>query len=164
MRDVELTFLEREEISRGIPAHRSARPMARLLGHSASTVSREISRNGAYHRYRATVADEEAWASRPKRCKLADNPRLPASVARKLRLDWSPEQIAGWPRRSHSENEASLVSHETIYRSLFVQARCVLKKEMLCHLRSKQKRSPGHNGGSPMAGAWFSLDIPLKLT
>ena len=84
MRDVELTFLEREEISRGIPAHRSARPMARLLGHSASTVSREISRNGAYHRYRATVADEEAWVSRPKRCKLADNPRLPASVARKL--------------------------------------------------------------------------------
>ena len=74
-------------------------------------------------------------------------------LARKLRLDRSPEQIAGWPRRSHSENEASLVSHETIYRSLFVQARGVLKK---------QKRSPGHNGGSPMAGAWFSLDIPLK--
>ena len=81
MRDVELTFLEREEISRGIPAHRSARPMARLLGHSASTVSREISRNGAYHRYRATVADEEAWASRRKRCKLAASASISGAKA-----------------------------------------------------------------------------------
>ena len=95
-----LTFLEREEISRGIAAHQSARSVARLLGHSPSTVSREISRNGGYHRYRAAVADERAWARarRPKRCKLADNPRLRAAVARKLRLNWSPEQIAGWLR------------------------------------------------------------------
>ena len=135
-----LTFLEREEISRGIAAHQSARSVARLLGHSPSTVSREISRNGGYHRYRAAVADERAWARarRPKRCKLADNPRLRAAVARKLRLNWSPEQIAGWLKRSHSEDEASRVSHETIYRSLFVQARGVLKKELLCHLRSKR--------------------------
>src|SRR5271163_5331293 len=114
--------------------------MARLLGHSPSTVSREIIRNGGYHRYRAAVADEKAWARarRPKRCKLADNPRLRAAVARKLGLNWSPEQIAGWLKRSHPEDEASRVSHETIYRSLFVQARGVLKKELLCHLRSKR--------------------------
>ena len=119
---------------------RSARSMARLLGHSASTVSREISRNGGYHRYRAALADEKAWARarRPKRCKLADNPRLRATVARKLRLNWSPEQIAGWLKRAHPEDEANRVSHETVYRSLFVQARGVLKKELLGYLRSKR--------------------------
>jgi hypothetical protein len=134
-----LTFLEREEISRGIAAHRSARSMARLLGHSPSTVSREISRNGGYDRYRAAVADEQAWARarRPKRCKLLDNPRLRAAVARKLRLNWSPERIAGWLKR-HREDEANRVSHETVYRSLFVQARGVLRKELLGHLRSKR--------------------------
>src|SRR5271166_833349 len=117
-----LTFSEREEISRGIAAHRSARSMARLLGHSPSTVSREIIRNGGYHRYRAAVADEKARAQarRSDPAARADNPRLRAAVARKLRLNWSPEQIAGWLKRSHPE--ASRVSHETIYRSLFVQA------------------------------------------
>src|SRR6266699_469650 len=135
-----LTLAEREEISRGIATDRSARSMARLLGHSASTVSREISRNGGYHRYRAALADEKAWARarRPKRCKLADNPRLRAAVARKLRLNWSPEQIAGWLKRAHPEDEANRVSHETVYRSLFVQARGVLKKELLGYLRSKR--------------------------
>jgi hypothetical protein len=88
-----LTFAEREEISRGIAAARSLRAMARLLGHALSTVSREIRRNGGYDRYRAAVADENAWARarRPKRCKLASSPRLRGAVARKLRLDWSPE-------------------------------------------------------------------------
>src|SRR6476646_3494342 len=127
-----LTLLEREEISRGIAAYQSTRSMARLLGHSPSTVSREISRNGGYDRYRAALADEKAWlrARRPKRCKLANSPRLRQAVARKLRLNWSPEQVP--------EDEFYQVSHETIYRSLFVQARGVLKKELLRHLRSKR--------------------------
>lgn len=135
-----LTLSEREEISRGIAAHRSARSMARLLGHSPSTVSREISRNGGYDRYRAALADEKAWvrARRPKRCKLANSPWLRQAVAGKLRLNWSPEQIAGWLKRAHPEDECYQVSHETIYRSLFVQARGVLKKELLGHLRSKR--------------------------
>src|SRR5262245_36853128 len=135
-----LTLAEREEISRGIAAHRSARSMARLLGHSPSTVSREIGRNGGYDRYRAARADEQAWvrARRPKRCKLADHPQLRQAVARKLRLNWSPEQIAGWLKRAHPEDGSYRVSHETIYRSLFVQARGVLKKELLAHLRSKR--------------------------
>ena len=135
-----LTLSEREEISRGIAAHQSARSMARLLGHSPSTVSREISRNGGYDRYRAALADEKAWdrARRPKRCKLANSPRLRQAVASKLRLNWSPEQIAGWLKRAHPEDESYRVSHETIYRSLYVQARGVLKKELLGYLRSKR--------------------------
>ena len=135
-----LTVSEREEISRGIAAHQSARSMARLLGRSPSTVSRELSRNGGYDRYRAALADEKAWARarRPKRCKLANSPQLRQAVAGKLRLNWSPEQIAGWLKRAHPGDESYSVSHETIYRSLFVQARGVLKKELLGHLRSKR--------------------------
>src|SRR6202049_4158006 len=135
-----LTLSEREEISRGIAAHQSARSMARLLGHSSSTVSREISRNGGYDQYRAALADEKAWvrARRPKRCKLANNPQLRQVVASKLRLNWSPEQIAGWLKRAHPGDECYRVSRETIYRSLFVQARGVLKKELLGHLPSKR--------------------------
>jgi IS30 family transposase len=147
-----LTLSEREEISRGIAMHRSARSLARLLGHSPSTVSREIGRNGGYDRYRASQADEQAWARsrRPKRCRLADSPRLRQAVARKLRINWSPEQIAGWLKRAHPEDESCRVSHETIYRSLFVQARGVLKKELLGHLRSKRtirrSKQAGLNG------------------
>jgi len=135
-----LTLAEREVISRGVTAHQSARSIARLLGRSPSTVSREMSRNGGYNRYRAALADENAWARarRPKCCKLANSPRLRRAVAGKLRLDWSPEQIAGWLKRTHPEDECNQVSHETIYRSLFVQARGVLKKELLSHLRSKR--------------------------
>ena len=135
-----LTLAEREVISRGVTVHQSARSIAKRLGRSPSTVSREMSRNGGYNRYRATLADENAWARsrRPKCCKLAINSRLRRSVAGKLRLDWSPEQIAGWLKRTHSEDEYNQVSHETIYRSLFVQARGVLKKELLRHLRSKR--------------------------
>ena len=135
-----LTLSEREEISRGIAAARSIRSMARLLGHAPSTVSREIRRNGGYDRYRAAVADEYAWAraGRPKRCKLANNPRLRQLVASKLELDWSPEQIAGWLKKLHTEDERCRVSHETIYRSLYIQARGVLKKELVRHLRSKR--------------------------
>lgn len=135
-----LTLSEREEISRGIVTHQSIRMIALLMGRSPSTVSREICRNGGYDRYRAATADERAWARarRPKRCKLAKQPLLRAAVAGKLRLNWSPEQIAGWLKRAHPEDEANRVSHETIYRSLFVQARGVLKKELLGHLRSKR--------------------------
>ena len=141
-----LTLRERETISRGIVAHQSRRSMARLLGRSPSTVSREISRNGGYDRYRAARADEQSWvrARRPKPCKLAVSARLRQAVARKLRLNWSPEQIAGWLQRAHPGEEAYQVSHETIYRSLFVQTRGVLKKELLFHLRSQRRmRRPG---------------------
>ncbi len=135
-----LTLSEREEISRGIVAQRSIRSMARLLGRSPSTVSREVRRNGGYDHYRAAEADAEAWvrARRPKRCKLANSPWLRRAVSRKLRLNWSPEQIAGWLRRVHPGDGSYQVSHETIYRSLFVQTRGVLKKELLGHLRSKR--------------------------
>jgi IS30 family transposase len=135
-----LTLSEREEISRGLAAHQSARSMARLLGRSASTVSRELSRNGGYDCYRAALADAKAWdrARRPKRCKLANSRRLCQAVASQLRLNWSPEQIAGWLKRAHPEDESYRVSHETIYRSLYVQARGVLKKELLGYLRSKR--------------------------
>src|SRR5437868_9135298 len=130
----------RSMICRGVTAHQSARSIARWLGRSPSTVSREMSRNGGCDRYRATLADENAWARsrRPKCCKLATNPPLRRAVAGKLRLDWSPEQIAGWLKRTHPEDECNQVSHETIYRSLFVQTRGVLKKELLSHLRSKR--------------------------
>ena len=147
-----LTLVEREEISRGIAADESARSMAGKLGRSPSTVAREISRNGGYDRYRASSADETAWerACRPKRCKLATNPQMREAVVRKLRGNWSPEQIAGWLKSAHPGDEANQVSHETIYRSLFVQARGVLKKELVRHLRSKRtirrSRSADANG------------------
>ena len=135
-----LTPWEREEISRGIAAHESVRSIAKLLGRSPSTVSREISRNGGYDRYSAPTADDAAWARtrRPKRCKLASSPRLRRAVARKLRLQWSPEQIAAWLKSTFPGDQTQHVSHETIYRSLFVQARGVLKKELFQHLRSKR--------------------------
>ena len=135
-----LTLSEREAISRGIVAGQSMRSIARLLDRPPSTVSREARRNGGYDRYRAAQADEQAWirACRPKRCKLEMNPWLRRAVARKLRLNWSPEQIAGWLKTLPPREEINQVSHETIYRSLFVQARGVLKRELLQHLRLKR--------------------------
>jgi hypothetical protein len=135
-----LMLAERETISRGLVARRSARSIARQLGRAPSTVSREINRNDGYARYRAARADQQAWsrARRPKRCKLSTNPWLREAVAGKLRLQWSPEQIAGWLKRVTPGEESYQVSHETIYRSLFVQARGVLKKELMSHLRSKR--------------------------
>ena len=135
-----LTLAEREEISRGLAAEQSARSLARLLGRAPSTVSREIRRNGGYDRYRALLADEAAFvrARRPKRCKLAGNAQLRRTVGRKLEGDWSPEQIAGWLKQMHPNDEAKRVSHETIYRSLFIQARGALRKELAQHLRSKR--------------------------
>jgi len=135
-----LTLTEREAISRGIVARQSIRSMARSLGRSPSTMSREIRRNGGYDRYRAAAADARAWdrARRPKRCKLAGNGWLRRTVAGKLGLNWSPEQIAGWFKRAYPGEGKRRVSHETIYRSLFVQARGVLRKELLGHLRSRR--------------------------
>ena len=106
-----LTLSEREEISRGIVAQQSIRSMASLLGRPASTVSREVRRNGGYDQYRAALADERAWARarRPKWCKLATHPQLRRVVARKLRLNWSPEQIAGWLNRAHPAMSLSLL-------------------------------------------------------
>ena len=106
-----LTLAEREEISRGLSGHQSARSMARLLGRAPSTMSREISRNGGYGDYRAALADAEAWARarRPKRCKLATNAWLRQAVASKLRLNWAPEQIAGWLKRAHPEDGCCLL-------------------------------------------------------
>ena len=141
-----LTLVERETISRGLAADRSARSLARQLGRSPSTVSREIKRNGGRDRYRAAGAERRAWARarRPKRCKLARYRWLRGLVARKLRLHWSPEQIAGWLKSRHPREQRYQVSHETIYRSLFVQARGVLKKELMSHLRSQRRmRRPG---------------------
>src|SRR4029450_3151729 len=156
-----LTLSEREEISRGIAVHRSARSMAGLLGRSPSTVSREISRNGGYDGYRAALADDRAWTRtrRPKRCKLATNAWLRQAVASKLRLNWAPEQIAGWLKRVHPEDERYPVSHEAIYRSLFVQARGVLKKELLYHLRSKRTIRRSKQAGLISDGRAHNKDI-----
>ncbi len=135
-----LSLAEREEISRGIVAHLSIRAIAYQLGRSPSTVSREINRNGGDGSYRATQADKNAWdrARRPKQCKLACHRALSRIVENKLRLRWSPEQIAGWLKQAYPGEEHNQVSHETIYRSLFVQARGVLKKELQMFLRSKR--------------------------
>jgi IS30 family transposase len=135
-----LTSAEREEISRGLAAGDSMRVIATRLGRCASTVSREIERNGGRRNYRATKADEKAWerARRPKRCLLAMNERLRDVVARKLQKDWSPEQISGWLKKRYPDDEAMRVSHETIYRTLFVQARGALKRELRAHLRSRR--------------------------
>jgi len=135
-----LTLLEREIISRGVAACHSLRSIARELCRPASTVSREISRNGGYARYRAATADKQAWerARRPKLCKLAINKQLQRVTSNKLTIHWSPEQIAGWLKRKYPQEEHNQVSHETIYRSLFVQARGVLKKELMQYLRSKR--------------------------
>ncbi len=135
-----LTLAEREEISRGLVAEQSIRSIAASLDRSPSTVSREISRHGGCKRYRAAAADKRAWkaALRPQGCKLAIHAGLRQAVARKRRLNWSPAQIAGWLKRTYPDNEAYHVSHETIYRSLYVQARGVLKKALMQHLRAKR--------------------------
>jgi IS30 family transposase len=135
-----LSLREREEISRGIVAGHSLRTIAQALGRSPSTVSREVHRNGGRCEYRASTADQAAWerALRPKRCKLVENRALARIVATKLKRWWSPEQIAGWLKRHYPEDENGQVSHETIYRSLFIQARGALKKELLGHLRSRR--------------------------
>ena len=143
-----LTLSEREEISRGMAAGLSIRQIAGNLGRSPSTVSREIARHGGMKHYRAAKADTEAWgwARRPKLCRLAQLPRLRRIVAEKLYLDWSPEQIAGWLKQTYPTDGFMHVSHEAIYRSLFIQPRGALKKELLKHLRSgRVMRQSKHN-------------------
>jgi IS30 family transposase len=132
-----LSMHEREEISRGVAAGESARAVAARLGRAPSSITRELARNGGRSAYRASRADDRAWdrARRPKACRLATNRRLRELVARKLAADWSPEQIAGWLKQQFASDENLQVSHETIYRTLFVQARGALKKELIAHLR-----------------------------
>jgi IS30 family transposase len=152
-----LTLAEREEISRGLCARRSIRQIARTLGRSASSVSREIGRNTPqWWQYRAHTADQRAWdrALRPKRCQLARYPQLAAVVAQKLRLEWSPQQIAGWLAREYGDAKSMRVSHETIYKSLFIQARGVLKKQLCEHLRRGRtlRRSRNYVNAGPGRG------------
>jgi IS30 family transposase len=149
-----LSMDEREEISRGVAAGMSLRSIAMGLHRAPSTVSRELQRNGGQRRYRAAAADEHAWkqALRPKLCKLARHDQLRQLVAAKLQDNWSPEQIAGWLKHTYPDDEAHQVSHETIYRSLFVQARGVLKKDLQTHLRSgrsiRRSRHASNKGDS----------------
>lgn len=135
-----LSLAEREEISRGVAAHESAQAIARRLGRAPSTISREIARHGGETEYRAAGADAAAWqaAKRPKRCRLATHVRLRAVVAAKLRADWSPQQIAAWLVTTYPDDPAMHVSHETIYRTLYVQARGALKQELTAHLRRRR--------------------------
>jgi IS30 family transposase len=136
----QLTQQEREEISRGLAANMSTRSIAQQLGRAPSTISREINRNGGRHAYRAGPAEERAYeqARRPKSCALARNKRLRRVVADKLALQWSPQQISGWLKAEFENDSRMQVSHETIYRSLFIQARGVLKKELVSHLRTRR--------------------------
>lgn len=151
-----LTLAEREEISRGLAAGRSIREIARMLGRAVSTVSREISRNAGRSAYRAAEADERAFerARRPKRCRLACCPRLRRVVEEKLEEHWAPEQIAGWLKRSYPADESLQVSHETIYRGLFIQPGGGLRKGLTRDLptrrsirRSRHATRKGHNKG-----------------
>ncbi|MGH8653002.1 MAG: IS30 family transposase, partial [Gammaproteobacteria bacterium] len=151
-----LSLSEREEISRGMCSGESIRTLAKRMGRAPSSVSRELTRHGGRRRYRALTADAQAWrnAQRPKVCRLAQYPALARCVAQKLRLEWSPQQIAGWLEREFGNDESRRVSHETIYRSLFIQARGVLKKELLRQLRRGHTMRYGrhHRGQSGKCG------------
>ena len=149
-----LTLADRETISRGVASGSSLRAISRELRRAPSTVCREVRRHGGRRRYRAADADRSAWrrARRPKRCRLARHPALRDAVATKLALEWSPQQIAGWLREAYPDDAAMHVSHETIYVSLFVQSRGVLKKALLAHLRQRRthrqsKRAAVHPAG-----------------
>src|ERR1700692_158850 len=151
-----LTLAEREDISRGIASGLSIREIANGLQRARHAVARGRARHGGRPLYRANEADHQAWESalRPKACLLAVHVKLQRIVASKLILDWSPEQISGWLKIQYPDDESMRVSHETIYRSLFIQARGVLKKELIQHLRSKRRirrsrhsRASGHRSG-----------------
>ena len=163
-----LTWAEREDISRGIASDSSIREIARQMNRAASTVSREVIRHGGRPAYRAHDADRQAWASalRPKRCLLAMNRKLRDIVASKLILDWSPEQISGWLKTRYPDHPSMRVSHETIYRSLFIQARGVLKKELMDYLRSKRRmrrsRHPSVHGHGRIIDAISIRERPAE--
>ncbi|MBB3262136.1 IS30 family transposase [Paraburkholderia bannensis] len=135
-----LTLSEREEISRGIHVDFSIRQIAANPGRSPSTVSREVARHGGLSKYREALADASAWdrARRPKPCRLAVNAKLCRLVARKLQLKWAPQQIAGWLKQQYPDDETMQLLHETIYRSLFIQARGVLRAGLMKHLRTRR--------------------------
>ena len=136
-----LTLHDREEISRGLASGRSLRAISAGLGRAPSTISREVQRHGGRAQYRAAAADVCTWyrARRPKPCRLAPSAALRALVAAKLAADWSPQQIAGWLKQTFPDHPHLQVSHETIYVSLFVQSRGVLKKELFTHLRRRRR-------------------------
>ena len=154
----QLTLVEREEISRGIAAGLSQRSIAANLRRSPSTVSREVERNGCAASYRATAADERAAdkAKRPKPCDLSRKPELASKVAAKLRLDWSPRQIAAWLKVKFPDDSRMNISAETIYKSLYIQARGVLKKELVSHLR-KRRPIRGAKSSSVDAVRWNAI-------
>jgi len=151
-----LSLEEREEISRALVAGESIRSMAARMMRSPSTISREIARNGGAVGYRAAQADQAAWerAHRPKTCKLVHHPGLAAIVTTRLQELWSPQQISGWLKHTYPSDESRNVSHETIYRSLFIQARGALKKELLEHLRHTRgmRRSRHYTQKTPTHG------------
>nr|WP_282564159.1 IS30 family transposase [Providencia rettgeri] len=135
-----LSLDEREEISRGLAEKCSIREIAKKISRAPSTVSREIRRHGGLTNYRAAKADKKAWdnALRPKACKLSQNPTLCKIIAEKMHRGWSPEQIAGWLKRNYPDAQEMNVSHETIYKTLFIQTRGALKKELQQYLRSRR--------------------------
>jgi IS30 family transposase len=159
-----LSLPEREEVSRGIAVGHSLRHIASTIQRAPSTISREIARNGGRGDYRASDADRRAWdhARRPKRCRLALHPRLRRVVAGKLRLEWSPEQISAWLKRNYPQVEEMQISHETIYRSLFVQARGVLKKELVRHLRTRRMMRRSENA-SPLGQDQGPISDPVSI-
>ena len=165
-----LSLGEREEISRGISAGHSIRQIAERLQRAPSTVSREIARHGGRTSYRAARAERTAWRNgqRPKPCKLAVNTRLRAYVARKLALQWSPEQIAHDLAEHFATDNSMQVSYETIYRSLFIQARGALKRELLAHLRSgrrmRQARKSTKAGQGQILEAVSIRERPAQVT
>lgn len=166
-----LTFEEREEISRGVAAGLSMRGIARALSRAASTVSREIGRNGGASAYRATEAEDHAWgrARRPRRCRLSRSPKLQHLIEEQLQLDWSPEQIAGWLKRTYPQDESYRASHETIYRGLYVQPGGGLRKGLTLHLfsrrsirRSRHATRKGHSKGQ-IAGMVSIRQRPVSI-
>jgi IS30 family transposase len=159
-----LTLVEREEISRGLAHNESLCEIAQRLGRAPSTVSREVARNGGRDTYRAHRADRAAFrrARRPKSSKLFDNNMLRGVVAEKLADRWSPQQISGWLRRTYPHNEGMHVSHETIYLTLFIQARGGLKRELTQHLRTRRaNRRP--KGAKPSSGKGRIVD-PVMIS
>jgi len=159
-----LSLTEREEISRGVAAGESLRTIASRLGRAASTISREVAGNGGRLRYRAHRADRAAWqrARRPQSCKLATNPALRVEVEDKLAIRWSPQQISGWLQHTYPSDEAMHVSHETIYLTLFIQARGGLKRELTQHLRTRRtNRRP--KGTKPPSGKGRIVD-PVMIS
>lgn len=160
-----LSAWEREEISRGIVAGESMRGIARRLQRAPSSISREIRRHGGLCHYRAAAADKEAWsrARRPKLCRLATDDRLRRMVEAKLRADWSPQQISGWLRSTFPHDPSCQVSHETIYRTLYVQSRGALKKELVKHLRRGRRVRRSRQASSATDGRGQIVDaVPIS--